>query len=104
MIYPEKSSTIVNLVNVEPQIGPNDCGLFAIAYAKILSYGKDPYNYKLHQSTMWKTYNFFVNYGSLPDFEFTEISNKKKFKWNYCKFLALFFFFLLFLTCIISID
>ena len=59
LFYPEKISCKVHLVNVEPQNGPNDCGLFAIAYAQMLSYGIDPFKYKFDQSKMRLTYNFF---------------------------------------------
>ncbi|CAF1064293.1 unnamed protein product [Brachionus calyciflorus] len=78
LIYPERKGIKVHLVNVEPQVGQNDCGLFAISYAQVLSYGRDPYNYRFNQSKMRETYNFFINYDSFPTFEFFEISNKSK--------------------------
>ncbi|RNA00130.1 hypothetical protein BpHYR1_021153 [Brachionus plicatilis] len=46
-MYRESNYQKVNLVNVEPQVGPNDCGLFCEAYDQMLAYGRDPFSIKL---------------------------------------------------------
>ncbi|RNA34095.1 hypothetical protein BpHYR1_009859 [Brachionus plicatilis] len=59
-MYPESNYQKVSLVNVEPQVGPNDCGLFFFAFDQMLAYGRDPFEYKLNQARMRQTFNFFV--------------------------------------------
>jgi len=41
LISPKSSSIIMDVADVEQQKGGNDCGLFAIAYAALLSKRKD---------------------------------------------------------------
>ncbi|RNA41358.1 hypothetical protein BpHYR1_015953 [Brachionus plicatilis] len=59
-MYRESNYQKVSLVNVEPQVGPNDCGLFCIAYARMLAYGRDPFKYKFNQTRMRQTFFFWI--------------------------------------------
>ncbi|CAF0895975.1 unnamed protein product [Brachionus calyciflorus] len=78
LMYPEKSWEKVNLVHVESQTGKNDCGLFVIAYAQMLTYSKDPAFFKINQASMREKYNFFSKYGYLEEFESLELNKKEK--------------------------
>ena len=42
----------VNFINVQRQIGTDDCGLFGIAHATLLCFGSDPYLLKYDQRQM----------------------------------------------------
>ncbi|RNA13289.1 hypothetical protein BpHYR1_035985 [Brachionus plicatilis] len=44
---------------VEQQEGSNDFGLFAIAYAQLLTNGKDPYNFRFDQILMRQAFKIF---------------------------------------------
>ncbi|CAF1107203.1 unnamed protein product [Brachionus calyciflorus] len=78
LMYPDKSWQKVNLVHVESQTGTNDCGLFVIAYAQMLTYSKDPAFFKINQASMREKYNFFSKYGYLEEFESLELNNEEK--------------------------
>ena len=76
LLYPQKQSVKVNLVNVEQQIGSNDCGLFIIAYAQFLATSREPAYYKFNQSTMREKFNYFAKYNYLEDFDAVQVENK----------------------------
>ena len=42
LIFSEKKQVTLNILSLQTQKGPNDCGLFAIAYAQSLCSGKNP--------------------------------------------------------------
>ncbi|RNA16616.1 hypothetical protein BpHYR1_011543 [Brachionus plicatilis] len=50
-----------SLVNVEPQVGPNDCGLFCVAYDQMLAYRRDPSEYNFNQARMRQTFSMYQN-------------------------------------------
>ncbi|RNA00159.1 hypothetical protein BpHYR1_008590 [Brachionus plicatilis] len=72
-MYPEKKGEKDNLVHVQPQVGSNDCGLFAIAFAQLISNSKNPAFFKFNQATMREKFNFFVNYVLTPPIKWREI-------------------------------
>ncbi|RMZ97775.1 hypothetical protein BpHYR1_018010 [Brachionus plicatilis] len=78
LIYPDRNFHRVYMVQSEHQIGSNDCGLFAIAYAQLLAERLDPFNYKFDQRLMRITYYSFITFGSLYDFYFEIIAEKQK--------------------------
>ena len=78
LFYPELNFLKINMVQVEPQEGSNECGLFTIAYAQLLANGKDPYNYKFDQRLMRVAYNSFIKYGFSYDFYAEVLSDKQK--------------------------
>ena len=43
--YVHKDKVKINIINVQQQENESDCGVFAIAFAKCLLEGKDPYQY-----------------------------------------------------------
>ena len=56
-----KRYKIINSVEINyKQIGPNDCGLFALGYIESLSKNINPFNVKYDQDRMRKEYNNFV--------------------------------------------
>ena len=52
LISPKSSSIIMDVADVEQQKGGNDCGLFAITYAALLSKRKDPTMFDFQQCKM----------------------------------------------------
>ncbi|RNA44531.1 hypothetical protein BpHYR1_044209 [Brachionus plicatilis] len=50
----------LSMVEVVPQIGSNDCGLFSIAYAYELSCKRDPSNIQYDQVSMRRNFNNLV--------------------------------------------
>ena len=52
ILHSQKSSVSVNIINVQRQIGSNDCGLYAFAMAFDLCNGVDPFLQNYDQSKM----------------------------------------------------
>ncbi|CAF1025548.1 unnamed protein product [Brachionus calyciflorus] len=57
LMFSEKNWENVNLVTVEQQVGVNDCGLFCIGYAQMLSI---TFNYRFDQKEMRQNYNLML--------------------------------------------
>ena len=49
LLCTKEESIILKFVNIVKQAGVNDCGLFAIAYARALCFGKSPGKYRFNQ-------------------------------------------------------
>ena len=67
-LYPERSTFTINMVQVVQQVGSNDCGLLALAYAFDLSLKIDPSNLQYKQELLRSNYNSFLSTSSLINF------------------------------------
>ena len=63
--------------DVQRQKGPNDCGLFVLAFLFALCEGKNPSLINFKQSEMRKHYTDCIENGKFSDFPSTEIGNHK---------------------------
>ena len=75
-IYPDRSCMYVKCVKCEKQVGFNDCGLFALAYAQSIMNRKDPALLKYNQSKMRSIYNTFIDTGFLSYFPADAVAEK----------------------------
>ena len=65
-MYPLQDSIIINKVHIYyPQVGSNDCGLFALAYIKSICELQEPSLIKYDQNKLRENYNNFVTSGKL---------------------------------------
>ncbi|CAF0762146.1 unnamed protein product [Brachionus calyciflorus] len=76
-LYPEREFHHVSMVEVIPQVDSNDCGLFTIAYAYVLSRRNDPSNLRYDQSSMRKKFNDLIKFNYLYEFDFSEVSKSR---------------------------
>ena len=48
------------MVQVQQQVGSNDCGLFACAFVELLSYHQDPPQFSFDQTSLSETFREFL--------------------------------------------
>ena len=74
-MFPTKGEYIIHKAKIwYPQVGANDCGLFALAYVKALCLNLEPSLVTFCQSTMRHEYNEFIE-RNLIDYRVNIISN-----------------------------
>ena len=67
LMFPGDQITLIN-EKVQRQIGINDCGLFALAFATDLCHGLDPVNQKYEQKSMRQHYVRCLENGAMVPF------------------------------------
>ena len=67
MMFPGDQITLIN-EKVQRQVGINDCGLFALAFATDLCHGLDPVNQKYEQKSMRQHYVRCLENGAMVPF------------------------------------
>ena len=67
LTFPGDQVTLVN-EKVQRQIGSNDCGLFALAFATVLCHGLDPVNQRYEQQSMQQHYVSCLENGAMVPF------------------------------------
>lgn len=72
-ISPECNTFYVQSVNVVPQFGSDDCGLFAIAYLIAIANGKNPAKLMFNQMVMRNHFNDCITSGIWNEFPSIEI-------------------------------
>ena len=88
-MFPGDQVTLVN-EKVQRQVGSNDCGLFALAFATDLCNGLDPVNQRYEQGSMRQHYVSCLENGAMVPFPKTtrkvplHISSKKSSVAIYC--------------------
>ena len=89
LMFPGDQVTLVN-EKVQRQVGSNDCGLFALAFATDLCHGLDPVNQRYEQGSMRQHYVSCLENGAMLPFPKTtrkvplHISSKKLSVAIYC--------------------
>lgn len=77
IIHPDRKSVTIIHRNVQQQVGIDDCGLFAIAFAVALCNGTDPSSVKFDQSEMRNHVKECIKVGQLSMFPHEKIPTRK---------------------------